>query len=108
VRVLITGCLKGWFTGKDLDDYIDGVDESDAEDAREFRESRRVVNGTDRADLIAKQALVFEDALTSPAAEPVKETPETEQVEPDVSTPEPKSNWLSALIQFILSLFKRG
>lgn len=106
VRVLITGCLKGWFTGKDLDDYIDGIDESDAEDAREFRESRRVVNGTDRADLIAKQALVFEDALTSPAAEPVKETPKTEQVGADVSKPVPGSNWLAALIAIIANLLK--
>lgn len=62
-HVCVIGCLEGWFTGKDLADYIDGVDESDAEDQREFTEARRVVNGTDKAALIAGYAIKFEKAL---------------------------------------------
>ncbi len=91
-RILITGCLKGWFTGKALDDFIDGIDESDEEDAREFRESRRVVNGTDRAKLIADHALVFEKALKLAVAHPQ-------------AAPAPTS-WLAALIQFLISILK--
>lgn len=94
VRVLITGSLEGWFTGKKLGDYSN------------FKDMRRVINGTDKAAQIAAIADGFLAALTSRAAEPVKETPETEQVEPDVSTPEPKSNWLAALIAIIVNFLK--
>lgn len=107
VRVLIAGCLKGWFTGKDLDDFIDGVDESDAEDAREYAAARKVVNGTDRAQLIADYAIVFERALTDG---PVKELPKNEHIEPDVSKPPTRAEsggWLAALIAIIVDLIKR-
>jgi hypothetical protein len=92
VRILITGCLKGWFTSKDLDDYIDGIDESDAEDAREFREARRVVNGTDRAALIGDHALVFEKALKLAVAHPQ-------------APPAPKG-WLAVLFELIINFIK--
>ena len=55
---------------------------------------------------IAAIADGFLAALTSRAAEPVKETPETEQVEPDVSKPVTNPGWLVALIEFIVSLFQ--
>lgn len=95
-RVLIVGCLRGWFTGKDLDDYIDGADESDEEDAREFREARRVVNGTDRADLIASHALVFERALKLAIAHPQAAAP-----------PTGLAGLLAAILKFIVNLFTR-
>lgn len=94
VRVLITGSLEGWFTGKKLGDYSN------------FKDMRRVINGTDKAAQIAAIADGFLAALTSRAAEPVKETPETEQVEPDVSKPVTNPGWLVALIEFIVSLFQ--
>lgn len=50
-KVLIRGCLEGWFTGKKLGDY------------RDFRNMRRVVNGLDRADLIATYAQSFLKAV---------------------------------------------
>ena len=62
-HICVVGCLEGWFTGKDLADYIDGIDEGDAEDLREFTNARRVVNGTDKAALIGGYALKFEQAL---------------------------------------------
>lgn len=46
-RILISGCLQGWFTGKKLGDYAS------------FKEMRRVVNGTDKSDLIATYANSF-------------------------------------------------
>lgn len=60
---LFMGNREGWWTGKDLLDYIDGVDESDAEDLREYVNARRVVNGTDKAMKIAQTAILFEKAL---------------------------------------------
>ena len=67
VRLLIEGSMLGAYTGKKLPDYIDGLDEDDAEDLREFIAARRVINGTDKAELIAKSALVFERALRAAA-----------------------------------------
>lgn len=65
IEIMIEGMKLGVFTGRDLDDYLDGVDEGDAEDFREFVGSRRIINGTDRAEAIAKAALVMEKALRS-------------------------------------------
>lgn len=60
---LFLGNKEGWWTGKELSDYIDGVDEGDDEDLREFINARRVVNGTDRARDIGRYSLAFERAL---------------------------------------------
>ena len=50
-KILVRGCLEGWFTGQKLADH-DG-----------YAEMRRVVNGKDRAWLIAGHADAFEKAL---------------------------------------------
>lgn len=63
VMVLFDGMERGWFTGRDLDDYIDAADESDDEDLREFVSARRIVNGTDRQTEIGTLGLAFEAAL---------------------------------------------
>ncbi|MER8641007.1 glycoside hydrolase family 19 protein [Mesorhizobium sp. M1252] len=63
VQILFVGMLEGWFTGKGLSDYLDGIDESDAEDLREFTNGRRIINGTDKQLEIGKIALKFEAAL---------------------------------------------
>jgi predicted chitinase len=55
-RILYSGCIEGWFTGRKLADYIGGR-------RRDYRGARRIVNGTDRAELIAGQAKAFEAAL---------------------------------------------
>jgi hypothetical protein len=54
---------KGWFTGKKLDDYIDAIDENDTEDEREYKLARRIINGTDKAELIATYASLLEKGL---------------------------------------------
>lgn len=97
-RILIRGCIEGWFTGKKLGDYTT------------FTGMRRVINGTDRADLIAAYADRFMTALngaSKPApipAEPFRE-PEPEDA---IAPPPARTNWLALLIQFIVSLFKRS
>lgn len=52
-NILVIGCLKGMFTGKKLSDYTT------------FASMRRVVNGTDKAALIAGYADAFLKALQS-------------------------------------------
>lgn len=61
--IMFVGMTEGWFTGKDLGDYIDNIDEGDVEDMREFTNARRIINGTDKAEKIGQHALVFERAL---------------------------------------------
>lgn len=57
-RILIWGMETGAFTGKKLSDYI-----SDRGTPEGFKAARRIVNGTDRADLIAGYAMKFREAL---------------------------------------------
>lgn len=64
-KILVQGCATGMFTGKRLGDYLPG----------DYVNARRVVNGTDKAELIAGYAARFEGALTAAEwgkAEPVK------------------------------------
>ncbi|MTH94745.1 hypothetical protein [Roseibium sp. RKSG952] len=55
-KILVTGCVEGWFTGKKLADYIT-LKKSD------FFNARRVVNGRDKADQIAALARDYDRAL---------------------------------------------
>jgi len=91
-RILVRGCAEGWFTGKKLADYPDYVG------------MRRVVNGTDRAEMIAGYAETFEAALlmsvdvaASPAPDPV--------IKPAVEVPAP-TGW-AAIIAAVMRLFRR-
>ena len=54
--ILIRGMAEGWFTGKKLSDYIT-LQKSD------FRNARRIVNGMDKADLIAGYARDYDKLL---------------------------------------------
>jgi hypothetical protein len=60
--ILFKGCLEGWFTGKKLADYIK-ANPGPGNDEYGFMEARRVVNGTDKARLIAGYAAAFDAAL---------------------------------------------
>lgn len=64
-EIAVVGMKEGWFTGKDLDDYIDGVDESAKEDFLEFYNARRIVNGMDKANEIAVLAEKYEKELSA-------------------------------------------
>lgn len=57
--ILIKGMQDGAFTGKKLRDYITGgLGSIDG-----FTQARRIINGTDKAGLIANLALQFQNAL---------------------------------------------
>lgn len=70
--IIVQGMTEGWFTGKKLDDYTD------------YGSMRRIVNGTDKAELIGNYAVTFEKALNAidyvPAAPTVTVTPVTVNV----------------------------
>lgn len=55
-RILIEGCMSGWFTGSALPSHIEPMNAN-------YRSARRVVNGNDKASLIARYAKQFESAL---------------------------------------------
>jgi putative chitinase len=59
--ILIRGMTEGWFTGRKLSDYLHGS-------TADWRSARRVVNGLDRADLIAGYAKTWLAALQPRAA----------------------------------------
>lgn len=56
---LVFGMLEGWFTGKTLNHYLPA-----RATPAQFANARRIVNGTDRAQVIAGYAAAFQTALT--------------------------------------------
>lgn len=59
VKIMARGMEEGWFTGKSLSTYLPNPRGTHAE----FRAARRIINGTDKDDLIAGYAVSFQDAL---------------------------------------------
>ena len=57
-EILVLGSKEGWFTGKKLSDYITKTEKN-------YVGARRIINGTDKAEKIAKEAEIFEQALRS-------------------------------------------
>lgn len=52
--IMFEGMEGGWFTGVSLDDTIDAI--VDGDEHADFVKARRVINGSDRAEKIAKAA----------------------------------------------------
>lgn len=57
-NILLLGMKEGWFTGRRLSDYIN-------QSKKDYLNSRRIINGMDKASLIAGYAETFEKALRS-------------------------------------------
>jgi putative chitinase len=57
VKILVEGMIAGWFTGKKLADYFAGP-KADAQGAR------KIINGTDKAQLIAGYYFKFLQAIS--------------------------------------------
>ena len=102
VRILVEGMKLGTFTGKKLSDYIT-LRKSD------FKGARRIVNGTDKADLIAGYAREYDRLLLGIGygVEPTIPTkPETVVVVVEESPAQPKKNGLLAwVIDLIIAIF---
>nr|WP_319513377.1 glycoside hydrolase family 19 protein [uncultured Cohaesibacter sp.] len=79
--ILFRGMREGLFTGKKLSFYIN-------ENKVDFKGARRVVNGTDKANLIAGYARIFLDALldagyTANPIVPDKGTRKVDDIDPE-------------------------
>lgn len=96
-RIIVDGMTKGWFTGKKMSDYST------------YKDMRRVVNGTDRADLIATYAASFEKALKAIPASAPAPVPPPPDIEPlpsiEVPPPDPGKGIAGGLIAFLAALF---
>ena len=58
-KIMRDGMAEGWFTGKKLGDYLQGSFAT----LVQYQSARRIINGTDKAALIAGYAMQFEAAL---------------------------------------------
>lgn len=59
--IMRRGMEEGWFTGKKLETYLPS--ENIPATREQFAAARRIINGVDRANLIATYALAFQGAL---------------------------------------------
>ncbi|WP_020187778.1 glycoside hydrolase family 19 protein [Methylopila sp. 73B] len=80
-RILAQGCMLGTFTGKKLGDYIGGS-------KVDFPNARRVINGTDKAPLIAGYAESFAAAIRA-ATKAVPSPEPTPKPAPLPTAPDP-------------------
>lgn len=95
--ILIDGMVEGWFTTRKLSDYIT-LQKSD------YVGARKIVNGTDRAELIAGYAVEYETLLKGVGygEEPVQKPTEPvvqkqEEVKPSDTTPW----WMKLLLNLL-------
>jgi len=103
-EILVIGSRDGWFTGKKLSDYITLAKSN-------YVSARRIINGTDKALLIAGYAKEYNLDLkrigygekASPA--PVQPSPAPRPAEPVKPAPEPSTGGLGLFVRWILSLF---
>lgn len=107
-KIMFDGMEHGWFTGKSLGDYQDYVP------------MRRIINGTDKANQIAKYARTFEAALRGAgyglwaqpkpvAPEPAKPVdPRPEITLPPVNPPALKMNWFKLIWTALAAMFRRN
>ena len=86
--ILVRGCSDGWFTGKKLSDYLPG----------DYRGARRVVNGTDKADLIAGYAREFEAAFRMLPDAPLSPNPVVASPSPQTVA---KTSFIARLIAWL-------
>lgn len=94
-QIMTRGMSEGWFTGKKLGDYFN-------DKRTDWKNARRIINGTDHWKTYANWAVIFHRALEAADDGTVaKQNPE-----PLGKTEQP-TNWLAALINAILSIFRR-
>jgi hypothetical protein len=102
--ILVRGCLEGWFTSRKLGAYIT---KSDAD----YINARRVVNGLDRAEDIAKYSTSFYRALAEAKEAPKPSAAPTAPPKPVPATadvPRPSigltgAGWIAIIIAFFVT-----
>lgn len=58
--IMVRGMKEGWFTGKSLGHFLPAAGAASRE---KFVDARRIINGSDKASMIADYALSFQKAL---------------------------------------------
>lgn len=100
-QILVRGCVDGWFTGKSLADYLP-----------DYRQARRVVNGMDKADLIAGYAAGFEaalfDAVLNSQEPPFRNNPPVPAPIPATPQTSRPTGLFGALAGIFAALFRKG
>lgn len=90
-KIIVRGMIEGWFTSKKLSDYIGTK--------ADYKGARRIVNGTDKAALIAGYAATIEAALRAAGADkpvPVSPVAKPEIIVMQPATPQPARNPIAA------------
>lgn len=107
-KIMFSGMTQGWFTGKKLGDYINSA-------GCDYKNARRIINGTDKAALIASYAQSFEAAIRTVdgVAPPPPDVPGPEPIPvqpPDYETPATtsKANGVWAWIMYLFNALVRG
>lgn len=104
-QILVQGMMLGTFTGKKLDDFIN-------DDLCNFAEARRIINGTDKANVIAGFAGHFLMALQADAiqierdkaAEARAKIPPPPDIEP-IDPPVRKRGLFALIVDLVLAIF---
>ena len=100
--ILVIGSAEGWFTGKCLADYIT-LTRSD------FTGARKIINGSDRARLIADIAIRYDGLLKQEGYGEATTSKSSVSRGPSpkgpVSSP-PRTGWLAALKAFFIAFVK--
>ncbi len=96
--IMFEGMNRGTFTGKKLADYFNA-------NLTDYVNARRIINGLDRAEMIATYARQFYTALN--AAQAVSAQPAPPDVPPVIKPSPPPSNWIAAILSAIAQLFTR-
>lgn len=61
-RIMRLGMAEGWFTGRKMANFLPSAGRATR---GQFTKARAIINGTDKAEKIAQEALDFQDALTA-------------------------------------------
>lgn len=62
--ILVEGMVRGWFTGFRLSTFV-------KPDSIDYKGARRIINGTDKCELIASYAQLFKNALEVSIVQPI-------------------------------------
>ena len=100
--VLFEGMESGWFTGKTLDQLVDA--HVDGDEQADFLHSRAIINGKDRAELIARYAQAFLAALVTAGvtvAKPAPPPPPPAKPAPAPAPAKPASKYRTLLARWM-------
>lgn len=102
-QILCEGMDHGLFTGKKLADFFNGT-------KTDWENARRIINGLDRAALIAGYAQHFYAAMKDTVVVPLPKAPAPE-LKPPPAPPKPQPappGWIGAVFNLIAGLLGKG